>query len=692
MAEMYASVLILCTTVFVGAVDIAELPNSYQRTNYGVMFNRVDNILNGITKYRHTFKVPIPDFTYTPLEEMECATDQQREIGCETVNRLTRTANTVAQQSFARSDRLLNLALKVIPNVEDIKIPAGANKVRRETRLGPEYCKYKGQEDGGGDGFLATSGKIMSDLFGLPTFDDIKVTDRHICELAEVAEINKKAISSANDRLSSISETIEKRIDTIQQGMTDVNLRVTESNRKLQEAADMAVDQLNIVISRQNRAEMSQQVMFEVMTNLAQHRGQVMEHVMAFNNWLPDINRLIQGYLPVNFVSIDDLQEVINHINNRIVPSYHHSLKLVHPNPSFYHRIRSISYTRDHKNIYISVVFPMYTAGGLLAVYRIDQTHISISNHHDSSTQISNLPDFIAVTADLHYYMELNLAHYMSCRGDDVRMCSTERSLQVADKRTCAAALFYDHREDVMNHCDIHYEPYELPSEAVLLDDANYLVHSKNAGPHNTWTMHCPYTKSVDKDVQQIPSCKTCIIQVPCGCSVEAVDFSIPYRLTGCHMTDRDMKPTLVRKFPANLPMMTHLYSAAQLRDWTGSNATNTPWMLDHLNLTIIDTVMPEVVEANKRYANDFHKLMQLHRNKSVAYASKSEYFLKKATDMRDIDMTTINGLKNLLGGSTWARFLNPKAAIGGISTAVVISVVAFAMSVINCFYLTRRF
>ncbi len=684
--------IILWSVILVGAVDISKLPHSYRRTNYGIMFHRVDNILNGITKYRHTFKVPIPDFTYTPLQEMPCITDRQRQIGCESVNRLTQEENLAVQKSFEQAKRHLDLGLKAIPNVEDMKLPASSWRLQRDLMLGPEYCKHMvhKQSNDGGD-FLGLAGKVVSDIFGSPTWDDITVTANHICESAKVAEINKKAITSASDDLTSISETIEKHIDTVQRGMSDINMRLTETNGKLQELADVQVNDTNVIIERQNLAEVAQQVMFEIMTNLAHHKAQGMEHVMAFNDWLPGINQLLKGYVPENFVMIDDIQTVINYINNQIVPAYNHRLKLVHPNPGFYHQVRSISYTRDNNNIYITVVFPMYTAGGLLAVYRIDRTHISTTDRHESSTRIANLPDFIAVTADLRYYMELNLAHYMSCRGDDVRMCSSERSLQIAGKRTCAAALFYDHRDDIMARCDIHYEPYDLPSEAVLLDDASYLVHSKNAGPHNTWTMDCPYSLSGDRDVQQIPSCKTCIIEVPCGCSVEAPDFFIPYRLTGCKMTEHDARPTLVRTFPANLALLTHLYSPAQLTAWTGSNATSAPWLLDGLNLTVIDTVMPQVVEADKQYAGDFKKLLKLHNNKSDVYASKSEYFIKKTADMRDLDMASIIDLEERLDVHTWGAFFNPKATLGGVSTSVIISMAALIMASVNCYYASKR-
>lgn len=687
--------------------NIAAMAPSYVRTNWGVVFNKVGTVLNGITKYRHTFAATIPAMKYTPLQPMSCDSNLLRMAHCEAVNSLTEQVNQAYEEEFLLMENNIKTVLTVIGNVES---DMGSGDSEDETQqintrrkrdteqsapsLSPNYCKNGGQTHAGGRGILATLGKVGSDIFGMPTYDDIKIVDKHICELADTVDLNRREIIKSNERLSSISATLNNRISALQHGLVNMNDRVTETQNNLIKVSTAVVGDINNLNSRMDFIESAQEAMYLFMGNLERFEHVAAQHLRYAGTWLFGINKLLQGYIPQELITVDDVQSVLDHVNTKVLPS-NTQLRLVHPNPSFYYQVRSTAFTRSKRYVFITLTVPLKSVGGVLGVYRVDRTHIATAEHHTSSTRVANLPDFFAVTPDLAYYTELSVAHYTSCRGEGIRVCSTERALRDANRLTCAAAIFYDKKADVSKHCEIHFEPNDLPSEVIRLGEADYLVHSEKAGPSTTWTLHCPYATPLPGEtgvehLRSMPSCNTCIIKVPCGCSLDGGTFIIPDQLTGCVVSERPGFPEVTKVYPMNLPLLTNLYSSKDIIDVNGSTThtdptDSNPLSLSYFNLKVTKSDWKEVVSKDEKYQVDFQRLMKQHKKNAVSYADRAEYYLKKATDLSDLNEAHLRDLEQQFGGELYKAILNPSALVGGISIFWVVAVSTLVMSIYNC-------
>jgi len=687
--------LLLCATV---SSDTSSMETSYVRTNWGVVFNKVGVVLNGITKYRHTFAVTIPNMDYRAIQPMPCNSSLLREAHCESVNALIEQINNAYIIEFEQMKRNIANVVAIIGNVEsdkELRLKRRKRSVsdQESPRLSPSFCQ-DGEQTAAGGGFLATLGKIGSDIFGTPTYDDIKIVDKHICELADSIDLNRREIVASNERLSSISGALNNRISALQHGLQNMNNRITETQNKLTNVARSIVGNINELNVRINFIEETQEAMFLLMGNLERFEHAVVRHLRFASNWLYGINKLLEGYIPENLVTVDDIQSVLDHVNKDVLPN-HPQLSMVHSNPSFYYQVRSTTFTRSDNYVFITLNVPLKSVGGMLSVYRVDRTHISTAEHHPSSTRVANLPDFFAVTPDLAYYTELSVAHYTSCRGEGIKVCPTERALQDANRLTCAAAIFYDKKLDVLEHCEMQYEPYDVPSEVIRMKDEQYLVHSENAGPDNTWTLHCPYASSSHsgnevRHLKQIPSCNTCVIRVPCGCSLDGGSFYIPVQLTGCDMNEMPGFPEVTKVYPVNLPVLTALYSADEIADVAGDSthgdlSPDNPLALIHVQLNISKSDWEDVVAKDEKYKVDFKKLMKLHKKGSAVYADRAEYYLKKATDFTDLNLAHVKDLENQFGGNLYREFLNPSSIVGGISLFWIVAVVSLSMSIYNC-------
>jgi len=688
--------LLLCRVI--SGYDVSSMESSYLRTNWGVVFNKVGALLNGITRYRHTFALSVPVMHYRSLSPMTCNSSLLKEAHCESVNVLVGQVNRVYSDEFALMKKNIANVLTAIGNVE-----SGGTVARRKRsadtddsspHLSPSFCRDGGQTGGGG-GILATLGKIGSDIFGTPTYDDIKIVDKHICELADTVDLNRREIKASNERLSSISASLNNRLSALQHGLENMNKRITETQKQLISVTQTIIGDLNALNTRMNFMESTQEAMYLLIGNLERFQHTAARHLRFASNWLYGINKLLQGYIPEELITVDDIQAVLDHVTEIVLPSYS-QLSIVHPNPSFYYQVRSTTFTRSNNYVFITLTVPLKSMGGMLGVYRVDRTHISTAEHHQSSTRIDNLPDFFAVTPDLAYYTELSVAHYTSCRGEGIKVCHTERALQAANRLTCGAAVFYDKKTDVLKHCDIQYESYDLPSEVMRLRDEEYLIHSENAGSNSTWTMHCPHVIALPDtigttNVKQIPSCNTCIVRVPCGCSLDGGSFYIPFQLTGCKVNEKPGFPEVTKVYPVSLPVLTALYSADDIADITGDwthgdmSAANSLALKDfQLNITTSD--WDEVVAKDEKYRVDFKKLMKLHKKASVVYADRAEYYLKKATDFTDLNLAHVKDLERQFGGDLYKAFLNPSSVVGGMTIFWILAIVCLGMSIYNCY------
>ena len=667
--------------------DIATMETEFLRTGWGVIFHKVGAILNGISKYLHSFLVNIPDMTYYPLEPMRCDTDDLRLAHCESINKLLKSVNEAYQRDFDEKAAEIASILSIIRSVEE-STPEGRKKRRKRSfedngapHLSPSYCEDGGQEGGGG-GVLATVGNAMSSIFGTPTWHDIKVVDKHICELANAVEINRQEIVASEKRLSSISQVLNNRITVLQHGLQNMNLRITETQERLVQITREVVGDINEVNKRVTFLESAQEAMYLFLGNFMTFQLAAMQHLNYATNWMLGINRLLEGYIPPELITVSDIQRVLDHVTEVVLPQ-NPQLRLVHPNPLFYYQIRSTVFARSDNYIFITLTVPLKSVGGILGVYRVDPTHIATVEHHQSSTRIANLPDFFAVTPDLDYYTEMSVTHYSSCRGVNIRVCPTERALQDANKLTCAAAIFFDKKKDVLKHCDIRYEHSDMPTQVVRVRDSEYLVHSKDAGPNTTWSLHCsaPDNHNI---LRTIDSCNTCIIKMPCGCSLDGGEFLIDFQLTGCEVIDTSGFKTISKAYPVNFSLLTFLYSISSLEEVTAEETHPEPMLESNcFNVNITSEEWEEVVAKDEKYSIDFQRLLKQAHNDSVIYADRASYFLKKATDFSDMKLGPINHLLDN-GGDLLGSIFNIHTFVGGMSLFWLVAIASLVLGLYN--------
>lgn len=685
----FVAVLSFLNVGKINSQDIAKAPLAIERPNYGVIFHRVGTVLNGETQYKHTFAIPLPKIGKANLQKFTCDTDLLYQEQCDEINGLINQVNDRLNIEIQNIQAQLVKAINMIDPISFQEFSTGNARTRRDTghALGSEYCSKlsagQSADSSEDDGTLLTSiGNVVSDIFGTPTSGDIKAIASHICDMAKLSDLDEKEIHQANDRLTSMSNILNDRITNLKTGIKDAQVRISSLNSKFLKVVQETYGDMNALEKRIIKMEGMLGVLIEVQDGLNKVEETVDLVSASLDKWISAINHLTTGYLPPYFVSVSDITNLLKHIKTEVLPKYDDHFTITHKNPSFYYQLRSLTYTRTGKYLMIMVTVPIHAIGGVLAVYRVDTTHLSLSLNDSSSTFIHGLPDYFATTLDTEYYTEISAAHYSSCRGENLKICSSETSLKRSTQKSCVASIFYDSSDDIMEKCDIRYEESVPPGHAIQLSNHKYFVHSSYAS--ETWQLVCPQA-NLGFNEQNIESCNSCIIQVPCFCKLLANDFIIPYQLTECKISDPQY-PQITYHYGINLPVLHSLFPRQDLNEIKGDILKeNSKWKIPLPTFTIKKSSnWEDVVAKDHAYQSDFKKVIAQHKNKTAAYATKADFLLKKAEDFSDLADINLKKIQNDIGGESFLHiFTTPKSMIGGISTSVILNIITLIISFI---------
>lgn len=666
--------------------DISSAPLSINRPNWGVFFVRTGTVLNGHTRYKHTFAIPWPKVGKVNMQPFTCDTELLYQVQCDEINELITEVNERINQKVEKIQMQLLKAKNIVDPIAINEYNSHGKRKKRNTghSLGSEYCDKLSSDQADNDDatLLSSIGNVVSDIFGTPTSGDIKAIASHVCNLGKLADLDKKEIHQANERLTSMSNILSDRISNLKTGIQDAHSRISDLNNEFLKIVKETYDNMNALEKRIMKIEGMLGVLLEVQNGLNKAEQTMDLLCTSISKWISAINHLTTGYLPGFLVSAADISNVLHHIENNIIPNYNGHFMITHKNPSFYYQLRSLTYTRTDDYLMIMITIPIHAIGGALAVYRVDSTHVSLSLNDSSSTFIHKLPDYFATTVDTEYYTEMSTAHYSSCRGENVKICSSETSLKRSTQKSCVASIFYDSSEDIMEKCDIRYEEFEMPGHAIQLPGHQYFVHSSYLG--ETWQLVCPDAK-LGYNEQNVPSCNSCVIKVPCFCKLLAADFILPYQLTDCELSDPHY-PQITYHYGINLPVLHSLFPIQDINEIKGDILKeNSKWKIPLPSFHITkSSEWDKVVERDRKYEKDFHKVVLQHINKSVAYATKADYLIKKANDYSDLAGFSLDKIKKDIGGTGLLHiFTTPNSMIGGISTSIVVNIVTLIISFI---------
>ena len=658
------------------------------RLNWGIIFRRGANVLNGYSKYRHTFSIPIPRFTFNRLNPVSCEHNEILEIHCNSINEMIRDYNLNTEPKVQEFNTHLALLIESIPNIDDGK------RKKRDTNLGADFCdqiknpNYTAEKKG----FLASFGRAMSGLFGQPTYDDIKIIDKHICLVSEQIELEAEEIQRTTDTLESFSIAVDNRINAIQEGQVFLYHDIKHTNDQLIKLSLSVQNATTHLEKRLNLAIASNALVMKIEQAMQMNRDILSSMRTALERFQSSINILMSGRLPSTLISYNTLDKILLHVGNEILK---YNMKIVNKNPMFYYLQENIVFTRSMNKIYIMVNIPVYALGGLLQVYRIDVHNLPVNENTPGGSKIVGLPDFIAVTEDANYYVEMSAADLSSCIGEKILTCSSEKSLRSFTALTCAAALFKESNVDIDNLCDFRYDSNPSVSFATKITNNTYLVHAQKFGPQYRWSVDCSYIGERKK--KTIDSCQNCVVTLGCGCSLTAQnEFLIPAQLNDCPFSFKSTSSYLEGyepvqiSYPINLATARVLFedSALERIKQIGANDLSPKWDFSMPDLHVQEYNWNQTVEKSQKYSMELRKLVQASKESTQIFATKSDIILAEATNFSDLALSQIDELTRAFKPWEFLASLDPSTSVGLMTLLYILTTTSIIMS---CYVLCTR-
>lgn len=629
-----------------GLLTSATLKEHIDRTNWGAHFVRVGNLLSGETKFRHTFRIKPYKGSFQEISKIDCnSLGFALERHCETIGRLTDRLNEMGRKEDSDAVRRVQDALASIPNIDDASLhdidgrkvwDPSKSRRKRSVVLGPKYCSqlkrdnYESDGTADGIGLITTVGKFMASSMGISTKDDVRNVDAQICAIQEENQLLTDQVQASEGRMASYSNCFNNRIDAVQDGMINMENRITETETNLQKLAKKEYSDLEKLHGDLEREQEAIEILLQVNTHALEYLDRLSYLQSETDRFVAGIDVLMSGRLSENLVPVSDVAKVIDHIRSRQL----HSLSLLHPDPAFYYQLYSITFTKSDsmESLFVTLNIPLYTNGGLMTVYRVDRTNLLVPNNTKMSTYIHNLPDFLAVSEKQQYFIELSNAEYAACQGNVIKVCPTQKSLQDFNQLTCASALYLDNAQEIKNKCDVRVDNQHQPSSVVKIGYDRFLIHSNRKHAEGaTWTVTCPWLDGLE---EQRPACSECYFKLPCGCKLIGTnEFLVQEQLQDCmdfgifDFTKKLGKHQSIATVThgVNLHFLHALFRPERLHGIYGNTQKESPWSFEIPNFKIHTYNFNDSVAIADKYRIDMRKLINESARAGKLFLSKTD-------------------------------------------------------------------
>lgn len=668
------------------------------RTNWGVIFNKHSVVLNGVSYFKHTMayslrelKEEIPSIeTILPCPENSI----QRSYKCDVFNAFINTVNRITRTELKQhKDKLWN-ALEVIPMIQTPQGQGGGKRRKRNARRIHTSCRNCTTSIRHGKrrrkSILKSIGRIASDLFQWANKDDVDILMKHVTKLADAVDIQKNRIVHDEQSLQSFELKTEHTVMEQAQSLQDSVRNMKNLRNDMQEVIDQHTGDMRQI---ENRIKIMN-LYLDRMTNLSllvnEYKTQSNSFKFQIDMTTQSIMSLSTGYIDSYIVNPKKMKEYIDHVQETLKKKYDGLFEVTNTNPAFYYQLRSIVYTRDEDHLYVMLKIPIHNVGGDLTVYSIDSFPVHRSDNNSDQTIIRNLPAYFAVDGKKEFYTHFTSVQYDSCRGVDLKSCSSQFSLKRRSHghKSCTAALFFDNGEDVMENCDIGLVSSKgSRPDAKTLANGTYLIVGGDPGVDDDWTFQCPDASPSNK-VQKVASCVLCMIEVPCLCSLTGSTFFIPYKLTDCPFPPDPDYPSINYLYMLNMPTVRTTFPQEIADEFKADvYKINERWKtIDYPKLQIVHYNMDSVIEADQQRELDYKKFTQKYVNTSKLYDSRESKLSADVRNWKDLQDSEINDLGKLFEHFT--NTMDEKSSVLMVSIGTILAIVSIVLS---CFVLIKK-
>ena len=417
-------------------------------------------------------------------------------------------------------------------------------------------------------------------LFGIPSESDMRKVSAQVRLLSD-------EVGSQGDLLLKLKEGFLLATNVTSQRLNELDVRQTETSEKFNNLiGDLKTwrEQLRRSLHHRHLTTMALTRLMGFMTYLNQLAISDVMGLTALEqeaeNYYLSVLQLTKGRLPPHLVRPEQLRLALNTISNKLRSTS--GMTLSHDDISFYYKHNLVLAMHNAESIIINLKIPVHARAAVMQLYQIQI--FSVPHNTDSSrgrTKITNLPSYIAFSVNDEYYVELSESQVARC---EKHYCHHTFPIMPYSSPSCAFAVFKSLRETIREKCEVQYSLKGSRTEgAISLSHGRYLL-SSNKG----WVLSCPKTPPRD-----LPPCSSCVVGLPCGCSLHSKDAAVLPSNTECLPGNRSQ---LSIKYPFNAIILDAFYSHSKYHELGSDQLLDSPLSL---------SLPKEIVHEGKPLSDD---------------------------------------------------------------------------------------
>ena len=444
-------------------------------------------------------------------------------------------------------------------------------------------------------------GSISRSLFGTATEKEIKQISNHIKALEQRNIHLGEAMSTFSEDLSSFMTVSNEKISNLQLGIEDNHDAIMSIARGMREVS----------------SSLQHNLQFTVL--IAKELYLAMNLQESLQEFLHGVHGLLHHKLSPYLLPYSDVKDTISSIQNRLAQA-HSQLYIKPMSAKEIYSMSNFLWTFKKNSIFITLKFPLVSSVSDLKLYQVFSLPVPFNESSKHSTQLLDLPEYIAFTRDSNHYTfpTKDMWHKGIINAQE-----HDLPLYPVSKQSCVTSLYFDNKQSVLDLCNFRVQLGTVEPTIQHLNTGQYVLSNVSH-----YYLRCP------SGMSQKQGCNFCILAVPCLCDISTELAYFPPRLNEC--IDNSSVPTAAH--PVNLAVLLHFFDDNQLGHIKGDTTFNTWTSVTTPEINIYKHKFDEFIAADKSHDLSLKKVADAVRKDKIVFQTLAEPILHKFPEISDDD------------------------------------------------------
>ncbi len=385
---------------------------------------------------------------------------------------------------------------------------------------------------------LLPLGSFLKGLFGTADDKEVQIALSHIKALEKKTQAFSSVFQEHDQALQSFIRLTSGQMSKLVQS-------VTENHETLQGLEQQFIQTSTLLKTN-----------VELLNLLSKQQGLTFSMKQHLQDTIAGVYHLKNGKISPHLLPTRIIKEALLQIS-QILRTRYPSFHLLADHADSYYNWQHFIVGRKGLNIHVTVKFPLSAVDSTMKVYQLKTWALPINTSTPHGTQISGLPDMMAVSQDMTHYAVFSKLQWLYCsKFAQSYFCPAGiLDLKPLTHMSCPLALFLQNKDQVKEHCDFSLVPNAIKPEIREISPGQLLITNVTRA-----TMVC------QGQIKTISPCEgqiICLLHLPCHCKLSNQDHYIPPRILNCLPHNSS---TVTTRHVINLALVQHFFDATQLQ------------------------------------------------------------------------------------------------------------------------------